>query len=435
VFANGAPEAAWWRAFDCPLLDGLITEALDGNRDLQQALARIEEARAAAGVAKADLMPRIDGGAGYLRTATTHASPSPLRGVGYDTWSLGFNVSWELDLFGRLRRESEARTAELQIAEADVHAVQLLLVAEVVAAYADLIGARDRRAVADASVAAAEALVSLTRGRTEGGLGTDLDVARADRLLAAARARLPLLERDWHRAAFRLSVLTGRAPGDKLAELRAAPGLGTVPDVIAIGLPAELVRQRPDVRAAEQRLHAATARVGAALAERYPSVNIAGFFGLEANHADRLRNISSHAMRVGPNVRVPLFAGGSITERIRIREAQLQEASFALEQQVLLAFEEVENAATGLQQGQRRRGELGTALAAADRTRVLAQQRFDAGLDDFLAVLDAEQSRLDIADQHALAATEVVRQFAALHRALGGGSTPTGEAVAGPAGD
>ena len=143
--------------------------------------------------------------------------------------------------------------------------------------------------------------------------------------------------------------------------------------------------------------------------------------------SDRLRNISSHAMRVGPTVRLPLFAGGSIAERIRIREAQLQEATFALEQRVLLAFEEVENAATGLQQGRRRQRELDAALGAAERTRQLAQQRFEAGLDDFLAVLDAEQNRLDIADQHALAATDVVRQFAALHRALGGGSIRKGD--------
>ncbi len=431
TFVSGEPDPMWWLALGSPQLDELITAAIDGNRDLRAALASIEQARAAAGEADANLLPRLDGRAGYLRTATTGATPSPLRGLAYDTWSLGFDVSWEIDLFGRLRRESEARGAEFAAAQSDGAAVQLLLIAEVVTAYAELVGARDRQQVAMASVDAATALAELTRGRVEGGIGSELDVARAERLLASARARLPAFDRDWHRAAFRLGVLTGKSPGELVESLRNAPPLQPVPDVIAIGMPAELVRQRPDVRAAEQRLHAATARVGEAMAERYPSLSITGFLGLEANHAKGLRNLSSKAMRVGPNVHVPLFTGGGVTARIAIREAQLQEAAWSLEQQVRLAFEEVETAAKGLQQERLRRGELGNAVAAAERTRSLAQQRFDAGLDDFLGVLEAEQSRLDLADLQVASGTEVVRQFAALHRALGGGSGVRGEVEAG----
>lgn len=419
-FPATAPDLAWWHALGAPTLDDLVERALRDNLDLRAALARIAQARAAAGVADAALQPQLDANGSYERVDTTESTPLPIRGIQYDAWSLGLGASWELDLFGRLRRESEARGAELGAAEADARGVRLALVAEVVVAYADLHGALRRQQVLEASVAAAKELVALTKSRADGGLGTDLDVSRAERLLLATRARQPAFERDWRRAAHRLAVLTGRTPGELLAALRDAAPLQAVPDMVAIGLPAETVRQRPDVQAAERRLHAATARLGVAMAERYPRLSLAGFFGLESNRGADLLRASSNAWRVGPTVRVPLFTGGNVSAQIRVREAELEEARLALEQQVLLVFEEVETAVASLQQERKRNAELASAVATAERTRSLAQQRFEAGLDDFLAVLEAEQARLDLADQQAAAAAEVVRQFATLHKALGG---------------
>jgi len=435
AFPATSSDAAWWRALGNPLLDQLVDKAFADNRDLRAALARIDQARAAAGAAAAELWPQLDARAGYTRTRTTEATPSPVRGITFDSFVLGFDASWELDLFGRLRKESDARTLELRATAADAAGVRLTLAAEVTAAYAELHGALRRHAIAADSVRAAEELLQLTRARADGGLGTDLDSTRAERLLAATRARLPVFDREWHRAAFRLAVLTGEQPGTLVEQLRTAPPLATVPDVVGIGIPADVVRNRPDLEAAERRLEAAYARVGAAMAERYPSIGITGFLGLESNRTSTWFEAGSRAWNVGPAVRLPLFNGGSIEQRIAIREAELDEALHGVQQRALLAFEEVENAITGLRQERRRRSELDAAVAAAERARTLAAQRFDAGLDDFLGVIDAEQARLDLADQQAAVGIELVRQFAALHKALGGGAPPAPEGATTKAGD
>ncbi len=432
AFPAAPPDlTGWWRKLGAPQLDELVASALTANLDLRAATARIREARAAAGIADAGRLPQLDGTAGYTRQRTTEATPSPVRGREFDTWTLGFDASWEIDLFGRIAREREAAGADVDAARADADVVRVTLVAEVVAAYAELDGATRRRAVAAASVAAAADLVALTRARTESGVGNDLDTARAERLLAAAQARLPAQDRDRTRAAHRLAVLVGRAPGELVASLDDATPLAPVPDVVAIGLPAELVRHRPDVVAAERDLHAATARLGVALAERFPRITLGGFFGLESDRAGDLLRSSSRAFRGGPTVRLPLYTGGGVGARIAVQEARIEAAAVELEHRVLRAFEEVENAVDGLQHERRRFADLGVAVAAAERSRGFAQQRFDAGLDDFLAVLEAEQSRLDLADQLAQSSTELVRLYVALHKALGGaplGVTPTAAA-------
>ena len=419
---NATNETEWWRALGCTPLDDLVQKALAANHDLVAAAARIQQARALAGIANAADNVQIDATSGYTRTRTTEATPSPIGGRSYDTWSLGLDVSWEIDLFGRLAREHEARTAEVHLAEADCAGLRQSLIAEVVSAYADLRGADHRRVVAKASIDAAEQLVQITRVRAEAGTGTDLDTARAERLLASARSRLPAQEQQWRRSAHRLAVLVGSTPGEVLVQLRDSKDLGSVPDLVALGLPAELIRRRPDVSAAEQRLAAATARLGTALADRYPRLSISGFFGLEADKAGDVFRSTSRAMRVGPALQLPLFTGGTVTEQIAVREAQIDEVRAELEQSVLRAFEEVENGIAGLQQERLRLAELASAVEAAERARTFAQQRFDTGIDDFLSVLDAEQARLDLADQRAVASTELVRQFAALHKALGSGS-------------
>lgn len=420
AFPTTAPDTnGWWRQLGSDVLDTLVATSLQQNRDLRRAVARIRQARAAAGVADASSWPQLDGTGGYTRTRTTEATPSPVRGRSFDTWTLGFDASWELDLFGRLAREQEARGAEVHISEADAVAVRTSLCAEVTVAYAAVVSAIARRDVARQSIAAAEQLVQLTRARARGGVGDDLDTARAERLLAAARARIPAQQRAYDEAAHRLAVLVGRTPGDLPVALGDDAVLGPVPDVVAIGLPAELVLRRPDVRAAEQRLHAATARLGSAIAERFPRLSLTGFFGLEADRAGDLLQGSSRALRAGPALSLPLFTGGGVGQQIEVRDAQIDEARSDLEQTVLRAFEEVENATSALQHERQRERELTAAVAAAEQARTFAQQRYDAGLDDFLAVLDAEQSRLDLADQLAAATTEVVRQFAALHKALG----------------
>ncbi|MCY2957172.1 MAG: efflux transporter outer membrane subunit [Planctomycetota bacterium] len=411
----------WWQGLHSPLLDQLVTEGLAMNCDRRAAVARIQQARAAAGIAKSEQLPNLDANANYSRSRTTESTPSPLRGLAYDNYALGFDASWEIDLFGRLARESEARNAEVQFAEADHQAITESLIAEVVASYADLLGATQRRNAAIQGIAAAEELRALTEARARSGLTSDLALASAELLLANARTLLPPIDRDWHRAANHIGVLVGRTPADAKDLLRAAPALADVPDLVALGLPAELVLRRPDLRAAESQLHAAIARLGAAMAERYPRLSISGFFGVEASQMSSLFAPGSHAVLAGPALHLPLFTGGRTTEMIAMREAQIDEARTALEQTARRAFEEVENAAHGLQQQRVYHATLITALDAATRTRDFAQQRFEAGLDNFLIVLEAEQSRLELSIQIAIAQTDLVRTYCALQKSLGGG--------------
>jgi outer membrane protein TolC len=232
---------------------------------------------------------------------------------------------------------------------------------------------------------------------------------------------MPIVEREWQRAAARLAVLTGRTQNAILAALQNAQPIATVPDLLAIGLPADLVERRPDVRAAVERLHAAVARLGAAKAEQYPRLSIAGFFGLEANHPDSLFDAGSRALRAGPSLHVPLLDGGAIAQGIAVRDAQVDEAQAELEQVVLRSFEEVENSAQGLRQERLRVASLLAARLAATQARDFAETRFRAGLSDFLTVLEAEQDRLDLDTQVATATADLVRVYAALQKALGGG--------------
>jgi multidrug efflux system outer membrane protein len=428
--APAAPrDARWWQRLQSPQLDQLVEQALTDNRDRRAALARIRAARAAAGIADAARMPQVDAAGNYTRTVTTEASLSPLRGRSFDTFGLGFDMAWELDLFGRLARESEARAAEAVMAEADALAVTESLAAEVVTAYADLIGATQRRAATQAGIRAGEELLALVTARARGGVGSDLETASAERQLAAVRARMPIVEREWQRAAARLAVLTGRTQDAILAALQNAQPIAAVPDLLAIGLPADLIERRPDVRAAVERLHAAVARLGAAKAEQYPRLSIAGFFGLEANHPDSLFDAGSRALRAGPSLHVPLFDGGAVAQGIAVRDAQVDEAQAQLEQVVLRSFEEVENSAQGLRQERLRVASLLAARLAATQARDFAEARFRAGLSDFLTVLEAEQDRLDLDTQVATATADLVRVYAALQKALGGG-VPMEPAVA-----
>lgn len=420
AFPPVVAAADWWTALQSRELDALVAAVDRDGLDLQVAGHRIAQARAAAGLAAAAAWPSVGAAAEFTRQRTTAATPSPVRGRAFDTVRAGFDVAWEIDLWGRVAREHEAAGAAVGVAEADFAAARSSLRAEVVVVWTELATVARRAAVLADSIAAAEQLLEIARAQATGGVGTELDLARAERLVAATRARAPELAQRRATAAYRLDVLLGRTPGGEPPPAATTP-LPLVPDVVAIGLPAALVQQRPDVRAAERQLAAATARVGAALAARWPRLSLSGFFGFEADHGGDLGRWSSRALRTGPQVALPLFDGGARAAAVDEREAEVAEAAVRLRQQVLLAFEEVATATAALQQQRLQAAELRRALAAAERAQAFARERFAAGIDDFLAVLDAEQGRLDLADRIAVVDAECWRQFAALHKALGSG--------------
>lgn len=419
--SSASPETEWWTSFGDPTLDSLIARALEANLDLRVAAARVREARAEAGVVRGALLPEIDAGGSVARNRFSENGTFPLSDPTSDLYSAGFDARWELDLFGGTRRELEAAEAEVEASLEDRRAVLVSLLGEVAASYVDLRGNQRLAAVARRNADAARATLELTRTRLAAGLGTELDLSRATALLANAEAPLPQFEGAARVAMHRLGVLLALAPGELASELEAPHPIPAPPAQILVGLPSELLARRPDVRRAERELAAATARIGAAVAERYPKFSLTGAFGLESVSSADFADAASRAWSLGPAVRWPLFAGGRILASIEVQDARAEQAKLAYEQSLLFALEEVENALVAYLREWDHRRALESAAAAGRKSVALADELYRKGLTDFLDVLDAERelyaAELELAASETTASLNVV----ALYKALGGG--------------
>jgi NodT family efflux transporter outer membrane factor (OMF) lipoprotein len=420
--AESADLTRWWTVFGDPALDALIERACAANHDLEQATARLREARARAGVARAELWPEVDaaGGASRNRASENGALP-PIGDPEYDLYSAGFDARWELDVFGGTRRAIEAAEADIGAALEDRRAVLVSLLGEVASAYVDLRGNQRLASVARDNIEASRSTLELTRTRRAAGLATELDVTRAEALLAGAQATLPGFEAEVRIAIHRLSVLLGEHPGSLAAELLPEAPIPAAPERILVGLPSELLTRRPDVRRAERELAAATARIGVAVAERYPRFSLSGAFGLESVSSSDFTEAASRAWSIGPALRWPVFAGGRILADIEVQEARAEQSLSAYEQALLIALEDVENAFVRTLREWNQRRSLEEAAAASRKSVELVDDAYTKGLSSFLDVLDAQRSsneaELDLAQSQVSTALEVV----ALYKALGGG--------------
>lgn len=428
-----APDAAvlaeWWRQFEDPLLNALVDEALAANRELATARAQLREARARRALAGAQLGPALDAAASAARSTSSETLGT---GATRDLYSAGFDAAWEPDIFGGLRRGREAAAAELDASLETLRDTRVSLAAEVVLNYADLRTAQRRLAVAEASVAARHETHDLTRWRWQAGLVPELDVAQARTDLESAQAALPALRSAVSAARHRLAVLLGRNPGalrERLAATAAVPLAGRA---AAVGIPADVLRRRPDVRAAERRLAAQTARLGEAEAARYPGFRLSGSIGLEALSLSGLNNNGADARSLLGAVTAPIFQSGRIRANIGIQDALLEQARLAYETAVLAALEEVENALVDVAATAERRERLARAVAAAREAHTIAEQRYAAGLADFLSVLDSQRSLLSLEDQLASSTGELAAAQIRLYKALGGGWAPASASVAAP---
>lgn len=422
--ADAADLRAWWRSFHDPTLDALVDRALAGSLDLRDAAARVRESRALRGVTAAERLPAVDArGSAALRhsSATSEGGPGGAPGDTNDAYDVGFDASWEIDVFGRVRRGVEAADADVAAAIEDERAARVALIAEVARVYVELRSAQSRLKIAEANVLAQRETFDLAEERRRAGLGTDLDTARAAAQLESSQANLPVLRRAERVAANRLSVLLGELPGSLSTELGGA-GANPAPKAGAIGLPADLLRRRPDIRRAERALAAATARVGVATADLYPRFTLAGNFGLESGSLADLVDADSRSWSVGPlAVRWPIFNGGRVRAGIRAQEARLDQALVAYERTVLTAHEEAANALLALARTRERREALAKAEAASARAAELADDLWSRGLTDFINVLDARRALYAAQDQLAIADAEGVTGLVALYKALGGG--------------
>ena len=412
-------EAAWWRQFEDPTLDALVGEALDENRELRIAYARLRAARAIRDDISNDHLPTVTAGASADIGKAQQPGFSEER-VNAERYDLGLDMAWELDLFGRIQRSLEASEAQAEAAEAELYQLQVSLVAELVDAYGQLRGAQLRERIARDNLANQRNSHELTEQLREAGVGSELDVLRADARLAATEASLPQLRAQQVRARNRIATLLGQR-ADQLSVDLSPRELPAIAKSLPIGDPGELLRRRPDIRAAERQLAAATANVGVATADLFPRVSLSGFLGFIAGRGSQIGSSAAQAWGVAPSISWAAFDLGSVRARLRGAEADADAALAGYEQQVLLALEESENAFSDYANAQQR---LLSLIRQSTASRAAAQQaeiRYREGTADFLVLLDAERERLQAEDAQAQAELEVYRSVVSLYKALGGG--------------
>lgn len=421
AFTAAAIEARWWSRFDDPVLDDLVARALAANHDLRIATARVREARAIYRDAALDRLPTVttSAAARYEQLSETQAPGLSRAERELDTYTLGFDAFWELDFFGRVRRAVEAADAEAAAAEAGLRDARVTVIAEVGRNYFAWRGAAQRLAVARRNLENQTKTLELTELRLDAGRGTELDTARARAQLNATAAVIPLFEVATREAEHRLAVLLGERPGSLALPppQELAPLAGSFP----IGSPAELLRRRPDIRAAERLLASATARVGVATADLFPRVTLTGFLGFVAGRTGDLGRSASEAWFASPALTWAAFDLGSVRARLRASEARADAALARYEQTVLRALEETENGLVSFGQNRTRLVSLRAAAQASARAAELARLRFNEGVSDFLALLDAERTLLEAEDRVAQAETETYTALVAVYKALGGG--------------
>lgn len=412
-------QAAWWRQFDDPTLDALVGEALAENRELRIAFARLRAARSIRDDAANDRFPTVTAGA----SAEYGEAQQPGFGEersSIERYDLGLDMAWELDLFGRVQRRIEASEAQSEAAEAELYQLQVSLIAELVDAYGQLRGAQLRERIARENLENQRNSHRLTEQLRDAGVGSELDVLRADARLAATEASLPQLQAQQTRATNRIATLLGQR-ADRLSVDLAPRELPAIAKALPIGDPTELLRRRPDILAAERQLAAATANVGVATADLFPRVSLSGFLGFIAGRGSQIGSSAAQAWGVAPSITWAAFDMGSVRARLRGAKADAEGALASYEQQVLLALEESENAFSDYARAQER---LLALLRQSGASRAAAEQaaiRYREGTVDFLVLLDAERERLAAEDAQAQAEVEVYRGVVGLYKALGGG--------------
>ncbi|MBN1380200.1 MAG: efflux transporter outer membrane subunit [Deltaproteobacteria bacterium] len=421
--ADPLKMAVWWRTFKDPDLTALIERAVGNNLDLKMAQARLREARARRGLAKTDLYPTVD--------ASTQASRSETdRKSGTDTethfYSAGLDASWEIDIFGGTRRSIEAADADISAAGEALNDQLVSLSAETALNYIELRTYQTRLAAAEANLKIQKESCDLTRWRYEAGLDDELSLQQALSNLETTQAQVPNLRTGLEETKNRLAVLLGEQPGAVHHMLKEQRPIPFTPLELAVGVPADVLRQRPDIRRAERELAAQTARIGVAVAEYYPKFTLFGSIGLETLSLKNMSTMGSSTISFGPRIAWRVFDAGAVRRRVEVQSAIQEQYLLAYEAAIQGALEEVENRLTAYAEEQVRRTSLSKATEAAKEVARLAKHKYEAGLTDFSAVLDAERSLLSLQDQLAQSEGIVTANGVRLYKALGGGWTPLG---------
>ena len=410
--------ARWWTALNDPMLSSLVVRAIAGNLDLQTAQARVKEARARRGISRAGYFPVLDADASASKNRSSEVNGPATE---YELYSAGFDAGWELDIFGGVRRAVEAAEADLSASREALNQALVTLLAEVALNYIDVRALQARIAVAEENADAQKETYELTRSRFEAGLTDELAVQGARYSLAGTLAQIPTLKTALEGAKNRLAVLLGETPGTVHTDLAKREPIPVPPLSVAVGVPTETLRQRPDVRKAERALAAQTARIGVAEADLYPRFRLFGALGYESLSTEDFFSSGSLTWGFGPSVSWRLFDGGAVRGNIEVQTARQEQYLKQYQATVLAALEEAENALTAYVSEQERRDNLIIARDAAARAFTLARDQFRAGLVPFSDVLIAQRALLSYEDQLAQSEGNVTTNLIRIYKSLGGG--------------
>lgn len=423
--AVGAPVdcVEWWKSFNDPLLTSLIERAFESNLDLQQATARIRQARAARRVGTASFWPTVDGFAEVAREGTGGGIDNRAGSLSLETdfFQAGLDAAWELDFFGGVRRNVEALTADLDAAVEDRRAVTVSLVGELGLNYFTLRGLQQQIAIAEANLAAQRKTADITRQRYEAGMVSGLDVANANAQMATTASRIPVLEAGVRETIYTLGVLLGSNPTALLEELETAAPIAPIPPEVPVGLPSDLLRRRPDIRTVEAQVHAATARIGVATADLFPRFSLTGSLSFSGETFSAMTDWSSRAWSIGPSMQWRIFDAGRIRWNIEAQRAIQEQSLLAYQQAVLTALKDVETALVAYAKEQDHNSLLSEAVRENRKAVELATTLYTAGQTDFLNVLSAQGALFASEEAHALSTRALSVNLVALYKALGGG--------------
>lgn len=421
VYSHAQTQTEFWKQFDDPVLNDMVSDALTANYDLRIALGRLVQARALRNESLFDLAPTVTASGGYTKQRVP-AVEDPFGGP-YTTklYDAGFDAAWELDFFGGVRRGIQARNAQLEGEVANLHDAQVSVIAEVARNYFELRGEQTQLAVARGNVKNQQQVLALAQAQREAGSGTDLDVARAQSQLSTTLSTIGPLEAAVSRSIHRLSVLTGRDPDALTGTLSGAHDLPALPLFVPVGTPEELLRRRADIRAAERNLAASTALVGVAVSNLFPKVTFTGSFGYAAAEPAGFGSGASRSYIIGPGITWAAFDLGRVRAQIAGARAGAVIALDQYHQTVLGALEETEDALVTHARDRDQLHHAEDAARASATAAKLAEIRYQGGMVDFLSVLDAERTELQTQDALAQSRTEAATSLIAVYKALGGG--------------
>ncbi|MCC6954481.1 MAG: TolC family protein, partial [Deltaproteobacteria bacterium] len=444
-----APESAfrssWWSSFRDPVLDTLVQHAVEKNFSLEAARSRAREARLIRAQVGGAFLPQVNLGGSYARIRRNlntvlipgaNTGVDPVTGAGaintrdpeQDLYDASFDSSWEIDIFGGLRRQYEAAEASAEAAEESLRSAQISLVAEVVRNYFEYLSLAKRVSIADKNLHAQGESAQIVKARFDAGLSSELDLAQANAQLETTRATVPALRAAWTASTNALAVLLAENPVSVSDVLRNTKQLtaessivDSLPREMSVGAPSEILRLRPDVRQAERQLAASSALIGAAIGELFPKVAITGSFGYQSIESSGFLDAANRVWRIGPGISVPLFAGGRLWNEVRVQRERNTQALKSYEETVVRALAETDTAIAAFLRQHERFDALAKALVASRRALELSQDLYKQGLVDFQRVLDSERATFAAEDQLAQSENEIIASVARVYKALGYG--------------